>query len=214
MIGNRGIDTDPGWVNRKLQAMQRQIETLRSERRFLHLPTTSATANMTVDAVTGQVSRSTSSSRYKQDIADLDLDLVDILKMRPRTWRDKADVAKDPDRAPRYVGFVAEELHDAGLGLFVGYDVEGNPESVAYDRLTVALLIVVKFLHGRVVTLQERIKDLEDRGTALALRVGQLETAATDGAQQIVDLQSSVTDMEARLSALEAAATPPPEPTP
>jgi hypothetical protein len=29
----RGIDTDPGWVNRQLQELRRQIEALRSERR-------------------------------------------------------------------------------------------------------------------------------------------------------------------------------------
>jgi hypothetical protein len=33
MIDNRGIDTDPGWVNRKLHELQDQINALRSERR-------------------------------------------------------------------------------------------------------------------------------------------------------------------------------------
>ncbi|HEY0889379.1 MAG TPA: hypothetical protein VGE38_07200 [Nocardioides sp.] len=33
MVDNRGIDTDLGWVNRKLEQLQRQIEALRSERR-------------------------------------------------------------------------------------------------------------------------------------------------------------------------------------
>jgi hypothetical protein len=33
MIGNRGVDGDLGWINRRFQAIQRQIDSLRSERR-------------------------------------------------------------------------------------------------------------------------------------------------------------------------------------
>lgn len=195
MADNRGVDSDPGWVNRKLRDIDRAIEALRSERRFRNLPTTSATANMVVDALTGEVARSTSSARYKQDVADLDINLADILKMRPRVWRDKTDVAKVSGRAPWYVGFVAEELDAAGLGLFVGYDVDGKPESVAYDRLTVALLVAVRFLYGRV-------KSLEATATTLG-------AAVTTSAKDVVALKATVTDLTARLVVLETPAVAP-----
>jgi len=205
-MDNRGIDTDPGWMNRKFRDLERKIEDLRSERRSaaitipsggkltvssggtvvvdlggsleLNLPTTSATANVTVDAVTGVLARSTSSARYEQDIADINLDLAAILKMRPRTWRDRRDVAEDADTAPRYVGFVAEELHDAGLGAFVGYDTEGEPESVAYDRLTVALLILAKFQQTRLGALAARATALETTVADLTVRMSVLEPPA------------------------------------
>lgn len=277
----RGIDTDPGWINRKLQALERAIEALRSERRagattvdgtlvvetggnilledfarldlqpgaqisspgFYPFPqqiivgstgllptstgwqiklsrpagesvfhassdgtsrvdvgangspidafrvdatdisllggnvtvtgsmklftsvTTSASANLAVDAVTGVVARSTSSRKYKQDIADADIDPAAVLKMRARSWRDKAEVAENPDTPRRYIGFVAEELHDLGLTEFVTYDDEGRPDAIAYDRLSVALLSALRSV----------AKQAKDRSDALEVRLAALE---------------------------------------
>lgn len=235
MRDNRGIDRDIPAISRKFAEVWEAINALRSERRasattippggtftvelggslVLHLPTTSATANVNVDAVTGVLARSTSSRRYKQDIEDLDLDLAAILKMRPRTWRDKRDVAADPDRAPRYVGFVAEELHDAGLGMFVGYDAEGLPESVNYDRLTVALLICCRVLVNRITGVTGRATALESDAEGLKASVATLMTRANNLAARTTSLETKVADLTTRLETLEASATqPPPEPTP
>ncbi len=46
-MDSRGIDTDPGWINRKLQALQRQIDALRSERRAS--ATTVGTGGLRID---------------------------------------------------------------------------------------------------------------------------------------------------------------------
>lgn len=118
-------------------------------------PTTAAAANCVVSSVTGMLSRSTSSRRYKRDIADAEVDPAAVLQMRARTWRDKAEVAADESTGKRYVGFIAEELHDLGLGQFVDYDEDG-PESIQYDRLSVALLAAVKHLNERVTALEAR----------------------------------------------------------
>ncbi|MFD6176707.1 MULTISPECIES: tail fiber domain-containing protein [unclassified Isoptericola] len=128
--------------------------------------TTSASANVVLDG--GYVKMTSSSLRYKQDVERLDMDDVDTATildaLAPRTWRDRTDVAEDPDTTRRFVGTIAEDMHDAGLGQWVGYDDQGRPDNLSYDRLTNLLAVVVQ-------RQQEQL-------TALAARVAALEAAA------------------------------------
>jgi len=117
-------------------------------------PTTSAPANAVLDAATMVLARSTSSRRYKQDEQPHTVDPAAVLAMQPTSWRDRAEVAADPDTTRRHVGFIAEDLHDAGLSEFVTYDDEGRPDAIAYDRLSVGLLAVVQDLAGRMERLE------------------------------------------------------------
>jgi hypothetical protein len=94
--------------------------------------------------------RSTSSVRYKTDIADLDADWSRILRgLRPITYRSKAP-ADNP--ALRWLGLIAEEVSEVDPRL-VHYtrDPDGNevPDAVQYERLTVLLLKAVQELLGR-----------------------------------------------------------------
>ena len=125
--------------------------------------TTGASANCFIDPSDNRIWRSTSSRRYKQDIEDAEVDPAAVLDMQPRTWRDKAEVEADPDTERRYVGFIAEELHDLGLGQFVVYDDDGLPEAISYDRLTAAVIPVLKDLNERVSRLEQRAADAEER---------------------------------------------------
>jgi hypothetical protein len=122
--------------------------------------TTGAAANMVIDSVTQIVTRSTSSRRYKQDIEDVEIDPKVVLKMQGRTWRQKSDVEADPYTEVRYVGFIAEELDDLGLDIFVIYD-EYGPEAIQYDRLVVALLELVKLQQTQIDELLARVDKLE-----------------------------------------------------
>lgn len=116
--------------------------------------TTGSAANCFIDPSNGRIWRSTSSLRYKQDVEDVEVDAAVVLKMQGRTWRDKLEVEKDPETETRHVGFIAEELHDLGLGQFVVYDEAGDPEAISYDRLSVALLAVVKDQERRIAALE------------------------------------------------------------
>lgn len=110
------------------------------------LPTTSSPANIRVSDTPGSIgllSRSTSSLRYKTDVQDAALDVAAVLKLRPRTWRDRLEVERDPATTVRHIGFIAEELDALGLRAFVSYDAAG-PESIYYDRLVAALVPVVQ----------------------------------------------------------------------
>lgn len=132
--------------------------------------TTGASANTFIDPSDSRIWRSTSSQRYKQDIADLTVDPEAVLRMRPRMWRDKAQVEADPKTDTHYVGFIAEELHDLGLTAFVVYDDEDKPEAIAYDRLSAALVGLAQqqqrehdALKADVASLSQRLAALESR---------------------------------------------------
>jgi hypothetical protein len=127
---------------------------------LVDLPTTSNSPNLTVDASTGIVARSTSSMRYKLDITDHEVDPQAVLRMRVRTWRDRAETENDPDTTHRYVGLIAEELHDLGLGEFVSYDDQGRPDAISYDRIPVALLAVLKDQQARLEALEDKVAQL------------------------------------------------------
>lgn len=122
--------------------------------------TNSASANMYLDAG-GRIWKSSSARRFKQDIEDAEVSVDAVLKMRPRTWRDRAEVERDPEVTTRYIGFIAEELEDVGLGQFVTYDGSGAVEGIAYDRLTAAILPVLVSLDQRVKELEQSIKRAE-----------------------------------------------------
>lgn len=122
----------------------------------------SAAANVALDA-DGIIQRVSSARKYKQDIEDYAVDPDDVLALRPRTWRDRGEVERDPDVQTRYVGFIAEEVHDAGLTDLVVYDADGNPDALSYDRFTAALLQVVQAQQRDLHDLRERVAELERR---------------------------------------------------
>lgn len=114
----------------------------------------------------GEILRVVSSRRYKREIRDADVDPAAVLAMRGRTWRDKADVAEDPNTGRRYVGFIAEELDELGLTEFVDYDVDGLPQAIQYDRVSVALLALAQHQQTQLDDLGARVTALEAAGTS------------------------------------------------
>ena len=111
----------------------------------------------------GRLYRSSASSRrYKYDIRPLEHDPKDVLKLQPVTWHDIWQDATDEDK-PRIPGFIAEDVHEAGLTEYVQYDEEGRPDGLSYDRMTAALLCVLKDHEKRIVELEAKVADLEAR---------------------------------------------------
>lgn len=128
---------------------------------FLGIPTSAGTANAVIDATTGLLTRSTSSERYKKDIETHASNVDEFLKMRAVTFR-----PKDESDERVYLGLIAEEvaaLDDPELNLLVGVDSNGDPESVNYDRVGVALIPIVQGLVRTVKELQDSVKTLEGR---------------------------------------------------
>jgi hypothetical protein len=121
------------------------------------LPTTGSSANLRLDPSTAAVQFVTSSLRYKQDVEDAIVNVKDVLKLQGRTWRQKTDVEKDPKTEVRYIGFIAEELDKLpSLRQFVEYNEEGQPDAIQYDRITVALIELVKSQDKRIAALEAK----------------------------------------------------------
>lgn len=89
-----------------------------------------------------------SSRRYKQDIQDAQLTASDFLNIRITDY-----LPNGSDQ--RAVGVIAEELMDIeSCRHFVTLDEFGNPEAVAYDRLAVAYIELLKDHESRLQALE------------------------------------------------------------
>lgn len=124
--------------------------------------TTAAAANCFISTGSGLATlrQVSSSRRYKVDIVDHHSDPAALLALRPVSWRDRAEVEANPETTNRYVGFIAEEVDELGLTEYVTYNDDGIPESVAYDRLTVGLLDVVRTQAAQIAWLAEKVAAL------------------------------------------------------
>lgn len=115
-----------------------------------------ATSGVTTTATIGtskQIVRTSSTRTLKKNIQDLDVSAEAIFAMRPRSFKYKGEYAKH--MGPRtYSGFIAEELADLGLEIWVIRDEEGNPVSIDYLGLTSGLLLGLQALKKEVDELR------------------------------------------------------------
>jgi hypothetical protein len=120
------------------------------------ISTTTATANAAIWVLSSGTSytlrRNSSSARYKTKIVDADEAVLEAA--RRITARHYESTIADEAGATR-LGFIAEEVHDAGLTHAVGYDAEGRPETLDPTALIAALW-------HRVADLEARLQKLEN----------------------------------------------------
>lgn len=131
----------------------------------------------------GYLQRSTSATKYKEDIQ---YDVTDdfaarILTLNPASWHDKAedellaqlatggagadDIYLDP-YFQRYYGLIAEDVAAAGLDAYVSYgaaDASGNREieGIEYNRLWTLLIPIVRKQGQQIQTLQATIAAMQ-----------------------------------------------------
>lgn len=162
------------------------LSTTSNEIGLYGLPSGSGSANLAIGTVGGKwtVHQVSSSRRYKQDITDLHVDPEAVLRWRPRTWRDKSDVTAVGDDAAWHIGYVAEEIYDAGSPQFVNYDTEGRIDGLDYDRMTIGLQALAVRQEERITTLESELTEaraenaaLRERLDALEIRLDQIEEA-------------------------------------
>jgi hypothetical protein len=114
--------------------------------------TSSAAIWVLVSGTNYQLRRNSSSARYKTNIVDADEVVLEAArKVKPRHYE---STIEDENGATR-LGFIAEEIHEAGLTHAVGYDNEGKPETIDPVALIAALW-------HRVSDLEDRLKALEE----------------------------------------------------
>jgi hypothetical protein len=119
----------------------------------------------------GNVIRTASSERYKQDIGELVINYEDLLLLSPKKFRLKEEVIGSEEieankNARYYAGFIAEEIAETPLDIFVSYekleDGTSRPDGVYYAELTAALLAGIKHQDTLIKSLTERITTLEN----------------------------------------------------
>lgn len=98
----------------------------------------------------GNLFLQTSSARFKEDIADLAVDVQKVLSLRPVSFRYTASGAPG-------IGYLAEELERVGLPGLVTHDSAGQPYSVNYKLLPVYLLEILKEQANAIRELQLQI---------------------------------------------------------
>lgn len=139
----------------------------------------------------GTLGRSTSASKYKLSIKEIDVkDFAErILDLDVKSWYDKTateqfasyldekilgkkvDIDKlDIPDLKRHYGLIAEDLVEAGLTEYVSYGDDGQVEGIEYDRLWTLLIPLVrnlkeenKILNSRLNEQDKRINDMEQQ---------------------------------------------------
>ncbi|MGX8197588.1 phage tail spike protein [Staphylococcus aureus] len=140
--------------------------------------TYSAPANLHITSA-GTIGRATSAKKYKISIVNQYINEDDqfshskeILKLPIRTWFDKYEseimakelesgkkLSDDTFKLSRHTGLIAEEVEELGFNEFVIYDDNGEIEGIAYDRLWVHLIPIIKNQQSKIEKLEELINE-------------------------------------------------------
>ena len=113
--------------------------------------------NMQYNSTTGEIGYDNSSRRYKINIQTLKDDWFKILEARPVRYT-------RPD-SPDYweYGYVAEEIDSIGLTNLVGYDAEGIPDDVKYDRMVLYQNEILRIQQSRIDQLEKLVAILKEK---------------------------------------------------
>ena len=117
--------------------------------------TTSDSANMNIRSSDGLVRRVSSSRRYKNSIVDSPHGLDELLALRSVRYKGNNDGDKI------FGGFIAEEVHEAGLNEFVQYNEENEPDALAYAQMVALCTKAIQEQQAMIEDLQTRLSALE-----------------------------------------------------
>ena len=152
----------------------------------------------------GVFGRTISALKYKQDVETVNPeDYGDLLlSIDHKSWIDKSEAERYseyveweqehpnqpipeemmeyPTKEPsRHYGAIADDFHDAGLGQYVHYDTNGEVDGLAYERIGVALIPIVRTLKSRVSALEDSYESQKQLIVDLTSRLSVLESEST-----------------------------------
>jgi hypothetical protein len=120
--------------------------------------TTTSSANAYINSSTGLLARSSSSLRYKVEVEPQTIPVQSILQLAPKSFFDKvqADEKGSTDGLPRILGLIAEEVAEIPVlaDFLMNKNDKGEPDSVNYDRIAVALLPLLQDHEARLNKLE------------------------------------------------------------
>jgi hypothetical protein len=104
------------------------------------------TSNM--NAITCISLTETSSKRYKENIYTLDSALDKVVRLRGVSYNRKGSKTSE-------IGVIAEEVAEI-IPEVVNFDIENNPDSVSYGRITALLIEAIKELKSEIEVLKQK----------------------------------------------------------
>lgn len=167
-IGDRG-GTNLRADTNEIQALNNGVASalfLNNSGGVVHIPaafSTVLTGRAVIVASDGRLGYSTSTIRRKQQVFSADLNYNSILSVEPKSFKFNEDVEKLGDGAATFVGFIAEDLHEAGLTKFVYYSSNGDIDGIDYASYVVALQAVARVHAQKIVELENKISILESK---------------------------------------------------
>lgn len=157
MIGGDGYSDTPS-----TSIADRPITRLYNDGRIF-ANTLGTGSGSTIVQASGFLRVQTSSSRYKENIQEINksgyLDLVSMLK--PVTYQYKQEFWPEGSR-PVLAGLIAEDLNEIeAFKTVVNYNDEGLPESIAYDRMASLLVLALQEIKVSINSINQRLDALE-----------------------------------------------------
>ncbi|MFL0459141.1 hypothetical protein ACH0CA_01490 [Kytococcus sedentarius] len=135
--------------------------------------TTSSPANVHISPTGGYLYMSTSLRAAKVNIQTYK-PTASVLDVEPVTFYDRGeserraewlsgeyDGQEEPPVPRRIVGVVAEQVEAAGLGEYITRHEDGTPAGVAYDRMWLSLIPIIREQRDQIAALTARIEALE-----------------------------------------------------
>ena len=98
-----------------------------------------ANVAISVNTATGEITRASSSLRYKTDVAVYTRGLAEVCQIVPKNFRYNNTLLTD-------AGFIAEEIAALGHHDIVLYDADGAPEALRWQNFLPMLVNAVKEL--------------------------------------------------------------------
>ena len=102
-----------------------------------------------------------STIKSKDEVATYEKGLGDLLKLRPVTFKYKQEEGRPSAPTATQAGFIAEEVHEAGLTEYVDYDADGEPESLKYANMVALMTKAIQDLNSKVESLQAEVTALK-----------------------------------------------------
>jgi hypothetical protein len=148
----------------------------------------------------GQLGTTTSSLRFKEEVADMGTASADLMRLRPVTFRYKPPY-DDGQRTLQY-GLIAEEVAAVNPGL-VQFGDDGQPLAVRYHFVYAMLLNEVQQQHS---TIAGQSAHLAEQAARLDDQARNLDRQAVEIAGQrarIASQQTAIEELALRLAKLE-----------
>jgi hypothetical protein len=173
-IGNRGVAGDRGTIRIGSSEQTKTFIT------GIHGAALAGGGPVVVNAL-GQLGRSVSSERFKEEIQPMGKESEAILALRPVTFRYKKEI--DPQGMLQF-GLVAEQVEKVNPDLVVR-DSDGKPYTVRYDAVNAMLLNEFLKAHRKVMAVESGVArlaaSLKEQDSKIEMLSAQLAAASPSG---------------------------------